>query len=363
MRSWDPWRKVSRRALLRVTAAAASTLLFPLRALAQWPERTIFIVVGYAAGGGTDIIMRGISKPMERLLGRPINVTNREGSVAALATDFIWKRPVDGHWWLGTSNYNKFLRVQGLHQTAPWKDWQFYKIATSIAGWAVKPESPYRTFADVIEAARRRPGQIKVSNSGIGGIWHEATLMVEKFSDVKFQAIPYVGGAPATLAGLRGEVDVVASGVHEQIEQLRAGNLRNLAVFTAEPLAVSGAGSLTPVMTYVPQLKGFAPFGGQLTLGLRRDVPVEILTGIDRHLRQAVGDPEFTQMLDRQVLFKALKTGREADREAAAMESVTAWLFWEQKLETATVNPADLGIPRPEEFERWWPPKGYRPLS
>jgi len=59
MRSWDWWGKVSRRAFLRLTAAAASTLLLPLKALAQWPERTIFMVVGYAAGGGTDIIMRG----------------------------------------------------------------------------------------------------------------------------------------------------------------------------------------------------------------------------------------------------------------------------------------------------------------
>src|SRR3989304_3557774 len=170
MRSWDWWGKVSRRGVPRLPAAATSTLLLPLKALAQWPERTIFMVVGYAAGGGPEIIRGGIPKPMERLLRRSINVTNREGSVAALATDFIWKRPVDGHWWLGTSNYNKFLRVQGLHQTTPWKDWQFYKIASTIAAWAVKPDSPYRTFADVIEAARRRPGQGKGSNSGSGGL-------------------------------------------------------------------------------------------------------------------------------------------------------------------------------------------------
>jgi len=362
MKPGESWLRVSRRTFLRLMAAAAATLAFPMRVLAQWPERTVFIVVGYAAGGGTDIIMRGIAKPMERLLRRPINVTNREGSVAALATDFIWKRPADGYWWLGTSNYNKFLRVQGLHSTVPWRDWQFYKIATSVAGWAVKADSPFRTFADVLDAAKRRPGQLKVSNSGIGGVWHEATLMVEKFAGVKFHPVPYAGGAPAALAGLRGEVDVVASGVHEQIEHLRAGTLRNLAVFSAEPLTVGGAGTLTPVVAFVPPLKGFAPFGGPLTLGLRRDVDTEILKTIDRHLRVAIDDPEFARMLERQVLFKALKTGREADREAAAMESVTAWLFWEQKLETVKVNPADLGIPRPEEFDTWWPPKGYRPL-
>jgi tripartite-type tricarboxylate transporter receptor subunit TctC len=358
-------KSMSRREFLRLAAAgAASTLLLPGTARAApagWPERTIFTVVGYAAGGGTDIVMRGIAKPMERLLGRPINVTNRPGSVAALATDFIWKRPADGYWWLGTSNYNKFLRVQGLHATVPWKDWQFYKISTSVAGWAVKPDSPYKTFGDLIEAAKRAPERIRVANSGIGGVWHEATLLVEKFAGVKFRPVPYEGGAPAVLAGLRGEVDVIASGVHEQIEQLRAGNLRNLGVFAAEPLRVSGVDALPPVTTVVPPLRNFAPFGGPLTLGIRRDVDVEILKTIEQYLRRAVDDAEYAQMLGHQVLFKSLKTGRDADREAAAMESVTAWLFWEQKLETAKANPTTLGIPRPEEFEKWWPPRDYKP--
>ncbi len=356
-------RPMSRRTFLRLAlAAGGSMFLFPRTAFA-WPDRTIFIIVGYAAGGGTDIIMRGIAKPMERLLGKPINVTNRPGSVAALATDFVWKRPADGYWWLGTSNYNKFLRVQQLHDTVSWRDWQFYKIATSVAAWAVKPESPYKTLADVIDAARKEPEKIRMSNSGIGGVWHEATLMMEKFAKVKFRAVPYEGGAPAVLAGLRGEVDVVASGLHEQIEHLRAGNLRNLAVFTAEPLKVAGIGApFTPVTNFVSQLKSFAPFGGPLTLGLRRDVDIEIHKTINRQLPRAMEDAEFSGMLERKILFKALKTGRDADREAAAMESVTAWLFWELKLPTVKVNPAELGIPRPEEFDNWWPPKGYTPL-
>jgi tripartite-type tricarboxylate transporter receptor subunit TctC len=358
--------RITRRDFLRLSmAGVATTFLFPWDALAApggWPERTIFVVIGYAPGGGTDLVMRGIAKPMERLLKSRINAVNRPGSVAALATDFVWNRPSDGYWWLGTSSFNKFLRVQGLHHTVPWKDWQFYKIATSIAAWAVKPDSPFKTFGDVIEAAKKRPGEIKVSNSGVGGIWHEATLLVEKFTGARFKHVPYAGGAPAVLAGLRGEVDLIASGVHEQIEHLRAGNLRNLAVFTSEPLKAPGAGPFTAVVEFVPQLKAFAPFGASYTLGLKRDVDIEILKTIDRNLRKAVDDPEFTEMLERQVQFKALKTGREADREAAAAESVTAWLFWEQKLETAKMNPADLGIPKPEEFDKWWPPKGYKPL-
>jgi len=65
--------------------------------------------------------------------------------------------------------------------------------------------------------------------------------------------------------------------------------------------------------------------------------------------------------LKKKFFFKALAVGDEADKLAALRESVTAWLLWDLKVQGVKVNPADLGIPRPEKFDAWWPPKGYKP--
>jgi tripartite-type tricarboxylate transporter receptor subunit TctC len=355
---------ISRREFLAFTGVGlGSALAFSrlARGSPKWPERPITAVIEYSAGGGTDTITRAEAGAMEKILRATINCTNMPGSTGALATKFVWGKPSDGYWWLGAAEYNRALRTLGYSDTVPWKDWQFYKAANSIQGWAVRPDSPFKDLGDLIDAAKKKPGKILVSNSGIGDVWHVGSILVKKATGVKWEEIPYKGGAPATLALLQKEVEVCASGVHEQVEFLRAGKLRNLAVFTDKPLEVEGVGTLNPVTKFVPEVGSFAPWGGIYTLGLKRDVPVEILKKVKETFLGAMDDPNFNKVLEKRVIFKNPKVGADADREAAVNESVVAWVFWDIKLESAKVNPKGLGIPRPEEFEKWWPPKDYKP--
>ena len=90
-------------------------------------------------------------------------------------------------------------------------------------------------------------------------------------------------------------------------------------------------------------------------------MPVAILEKIKDAFVAAVNSPEFGNHLKKKYFFKDLVVGEAADRMAALRESMTAWLFWDLKVEGVKVNPADLGIPRPEDFDKWWPPKGYTP--
>ena len=328
---------------------------------AAWPERPVTVVVQYKAGGGTDTLTRAYTKAMEKALGVTVNAINRPGAIGALAMDFVSQKPADGYWWLGASQFSKPIRVMGHSKLVAWKDWQYYKCASGLQAWAVRPDSPFKTFGDLLDAIRKNPGKYKFSNPGKGGIWHEGNELLIKETGIKVRQISYKGGKPSVLAVLQGEIDVAASGLHEQIEFIRAGKLRNLAVFVKEPIRLKSGKVLKPVTEFVPETAKYAPFGSEYTLGVKRDTPVPVLEKIKTAFIAAVDSPAFGELLKKKFFFKALAVGDEADKLAALRESVTAWLLWDLKVQGVKVNPADLGIPRPEKFDAWWPPKGYKP--
>lgn len=331
-------------------------------AVSSWPNHPITIVVGYSAGGGTDTVMRALAKALEKPLGATINVVNRPGAIASLATDFVSSKPADGYWWLATTQYNGALRVYGYTKEVAWKDWQFMQAANSLESWSVVPNSPIKTMAQFLAEVKKSPGTLKVSNSGVGGTWYIGNEILEQQGGYSFRQVPYTGGAPAVLAALNGEVDVVASGLHEQISDIRAGKLRNLAVFTKDPIQLANGDELKPITDYVPALADYSPFGGQYNLAVKRGVPVPIMKKIEAAFKVAAKSPEFLALLKKHFIFPNVVTGQAADREAAFVESVNSWFLWDLKVQGVKNNPADLGIPKSTNFKSWWPPAGYKPV-
>ena len=328
---------------------------------AAWPEGPINVVIQWRAGAGTDIITRAYAALMEKHIGVPINCTNREGAVGALAMDAVYSKPPKGDWWLGASQYSKPLRVMGYSKLCGWKDWQYYKCADGLSSIAVKSDSPLKTFADFLEAVRKNPGKSKVANAGMGSLSHEANEMLIREAKVNFAQIPYKGDAGGVLACLQGEVDAVQSTLTSQIELIRAGKLRSLTLLKKEPLKLKEGEVLRPITDFVPTMAKYLPFGTMYTLGLRRETPVDILEKVKKAFLAAVNTPEFEDVLEKRYFIKSVAIGEEADRQAAISECFTAWLAWDMKIEGVKVNPADLGLPRPENFESWWPPKDYKP--
>lgn len=323
---------------------------------AQWPTKPIRLTIQYAVGGGTDIFSRGFAMAMEEHLHTSVEASNMPGSVGAIAAEAVVKRPADGYSWIGASNYNKFLRPMGYHKGVPWKDWLWFPVSGTYMGWAVKPDSPFKTFQDLLDATKKRP--VTMSHSGVGGIWHEGDGLLAKAAGVQFNYIPYKGGAPAVLAALQGEVEVASCGMHEQIEFLRAGKLRNLAVFEDKPLTVEGM-TFEPITKYVPQAKPYAPFAGDVTIGVRRDTPLEILKAIYQAYLKAYENPRYAEVLKQNLGYKVLLNPLQSDKMAAFKECVTASIFYE--LGITKITPSELGLPKPEDFEKWWPPKDYKP--
>lgn len=330
---------------------------------AEWPRRPITLVIQYSEGGGTDTIIRAMGRALEKRLGVSIRAVNQPGAGGALATDAVSQKPKDGYWLLGGAEYNKFFRVLGYAENAPWMDWQFFKVGTSIPAWAVSPDSRFKTLGEVVEAGRQKPGTIRIANAGIGTIWHEATIVaLERGTEAKFVHVPYDSGAAAALAILQGEADVVATGVHEQVEYLRTGKVRNLGVFRTEPLQIDGvAEPLRPVTEALPKAADLGLIHGVYGIAISREAPPEVIKTLNDAIKEATTDPIFTDVLKQRVMFPEFKGGEEADREAALFESVTSWLYFDSKMEGLKASPADLGIPRPEDFASYWPPKDYKP--
>ena len=170
----------------------------------------------------------------------------------------------------------------------------------------------------------------------------------------------YKGGKPGVLACLQGEIDVCASGLHEEIEFLKSGKLRPLASFAKDPIKIPTGEVIKPIGDFVPSLNAFAPFGGYYTLAVKKDTPVPILKKIAAAFEKACNSPGFQSILKKKFFTKDVLLGAAADKAAAAAEATTSWLLWDLKVQGVKVNPADLGIPRPADFEKYWPPKDYK---
>ena len=348
------------------SVAMAELMTTPGRARGQsWPERPITLVVMYAAGGGTDTIMRVLADGMAKAKGWEINVINKPGAVGGIATQFVHAQPADGYTMLGAANYNKFVRVMGHVDLMPWEEWATFQAASALASWSVPTDSPFQTFEDVVEAAKAEPGKLTLSTSGTGGVWHEAALIVSSAAGIELKYVPYQGGKPATLAGLQGEVDIAGGGVHEHIDLLRAGQLRNLMQTGPEDLQVEGVGTLRSIGNILPELTPQLPVGSDYNLMLRRDTPVEILKQVEEAFVAAVNSDAFQEIARSQFFQIDIRSGEAADRRMAQREAVTVAIFNEHadQIGAPVKSAEELGLPAPEEFDSWWPPEGYEPRA
>jgi tripartite-type tricarboxylate transporter receptor subunit TctC len=350
-------------AVFGLAVAATVVALLPGTAKAEWPERPITLVVMYGAGGGTDTIIRALATEMSKATGWTINVINKPGAVGGVATSYVLKKPADGYTLLGAANYNKFVRVMGHSDSVAWNDWQYFQAANSVASWSVRPDSPYKTFEDVIAAARKNPGKVSISTSGTGGLWQELALIVSEAAGVKLKYIPYKGGKAATLAGLQGEVDIAGGGLHEHIQFIRAGKLRNLQHTGPESIDDATGGHLRSVGEAIPSLKSKLPVGATYNIGVRRNTPLDVLKKIETAFVAAANSGPFKAMMTKKFYTLNVATGAEADRRAAMLETMTATTFYntQDQIGKKVKSPAELGLPTPNDFDTWWPPEGYSP--
>ena len=232
--------RTSRRTLLGA-AALSPALARPALAQARWPNRPVQMICPWAAGGGTDAVVRIVGQLLERELGQPFNVVNRTGGSGVVGHAAIAQAAPDGYSLGIITAEICMLHWQGLTELTYRNYAPLGLMNNDPPGVQVNNGSPHRdvrSLADAIKASR--PGQLKASGTGQGGIWHLALAgwlgaMGLKADHVRW--VPSNGAAPAMQDLAAGGLDFTTCSVPEARAMLDAGRARSLAVMGAERLS------------------------------------------------------------------------------------------------------------------------------
>ena len=213
---------------------AATLLLMPAAAhAADWPERTIRMIVPFAAGSGADTVGRTYAEELSKALGQTVVVDNKGGAGGLMGTAEGARAPADGYTLLLNSQGTTVFNL-GLYK-APGYDPLKDLVATNVTGTlpnvlVVNPANPARNVADLIAQARAKPGELTYGSSGIGSSLHMSGVILEQRTGVKLQHVPYRGAPAAVLAVINGEVTMGFFNTPTVLGQIKAGKLKALAV-------------------------------------------------------------------------------------------------------------------------------------
>src|ERR1700732_2845620 len=204
-------------------------------AQSAFPAKPVHIFVPHAAGGGVDILARTLGDVFSRQWGQTVVVENRPGAGGVVASQALATSPPDGHTLMVVASghaTNPFLYAKLPYDT--FKDFTpISLLASSPNILLVRADSPYKTLADLLAAARQKPGSLSYGMAGNGTSTHLAGELVKNLAKVDILAIPYKGGGPAMNDLLGGQIPISFNNGPESMGQLSAGSVRALGVTTA----------------------------------------------------------------------------------------------------------------------------------
>jgi tripartite-type tricarboxylate transporter receptor subunit TctC len=281
--------KLSRRRFMHFAAAGAVLPAISRIARAQaYPSRPVRLVVGYAAGGGTDIAARLIGQWLSERLGQQFVIENRPGAGSNVGTEVVLRAAPDGYTLLVATAANAVnatlydnLNFNFIRDIAP--------VAAAIGVpnvMVVNPALPASTVPEFIAYAKAHPDKINMASGGTGGPDHMAGELFKITAGVDLIHVPYRGLAPALTDLLGGQVQVIFSSLPAAIEYIRAGKLRAIAVTTAK--RSQALPEIPTVGDYFPGFDGSQWYG----VAAPRNTPVEIIERLNKEINLALADPK-----------------------------------------------------------------------
>jgi tripartite-type tricarboxylate transporter receptor subunit TctC len=272
--------------LVRAVAIALAAGLPMLDAAAQparFPDRPLKMMVGFSAGGGTDVVARIVAQKLSESLGQTVVVENRSGASGLIAGDATAKSPPDGYTvMMGTQT--TFAVAPALHPKTtvdPARDFAgISMVAVSPLVLVVHPAVAAHSIKDVIEMARSKPGGVNFGSGGLGTTPHMCGELFSSLAGIKMTHVAYRGEAPAINDLIGGQIPLMFSNLSAVIGNVRAGQLRALAVTSAQRAAVAPeiptvAESGLPGFEAATWFALVAPAGTPLDIRLRLNAEVK----------------------------------------------------------------------------------------
>ena len=269
-------------------------LMTPLGAWAQepFPSRAITLAVPFPPGGVADLTARPLAPAMEKALKQPVVVVNKTGAAGAVGMSFVANAKPDGYTiLLALSSISIIPEADKLFDRKPaYTLDQLTPIALISADptvLVVHADRPWKSVKELVDDAKKRPGEISFSSSGVYGTLHMAMEIFAHAPGIKLKHVPYSGGGPALTAILGGHVDALASGPAVVLPHIKAGKLRPLAGWGAKRVEA------------LPNLPTFKELGYEnvefyIWAGVfaPSGTPAPVLRILRDAVRQAVQDPE-----------------------------------------------------------------------
>jgi|ERR1700730_5228188 tripartite-type tricarboxylate transporter receptor subunit TctC len=285
----------------------------------DYPARPIKWVVGYPAGGTTDILARLIGQWLSEHLGAQIIIENRPGAGNNIGTEAVINAPPDGYTVLLVNPAN------GINASLYRKlNFDFIRDIAPVAGLTrvpnvmeVNPAVPAKTVQEFIDYAKANPGKINWASSGNGTSVHLSGEMFKMMTGVDLLHVPYRGAAPALTDLISGQVQVMFDNMPSSIEHIRAGKLRALGVTTSK--RSPALPDVPTVADTVPGYEASAWFG----MGAPKGTPPEVVNKLNKAINAALADPNIQARLAD--LGGIVMAGTPADFGQVIVEETEKW--------------------------------------
>lgn len=292
-----------------------------------WPDRPIELIVGFAAGGGTDLTARTLATYMEKELGQSVVVVNKPGASGGLGLSYVARAKPDGY-TLGMTNMPGLLTL-AIERKVDFSFDSFAYLATLVrdpSAFSVKADSPYTSLKQLIDDARKRPGELTYASTGVGTDDHLAMVLFNTETESEFNHVPFNGAAPMRNAVLGGHATIGGMNLGEAMPY-QGSKLRILAQASEKrsPLA--------------PDVPTFAEQGVNLVFASERGVvapkgiPKEVEEKISGALKKIATDPKFQDAMLKQFTEMDYLPGeawqarlKEADKRFRTLWANKKWL-------------------------------------
>ena len=288
---------LNRRRFLATAAAATAGAVLPGAARAAYPDHPIRILVGYAAGGGVDIVARLISEPMKAALNQTVIVENRTGASAMIATNAVAKAAPDGYTLLmaasGEVAINQYLFKEKMTYDAARDLTPVALIGIVPCVVVVAEATPVHNPQELIAYAKAQPN-LSFSSSGVGNPQQLAGELMNSMAGIHVLHVPYRGSAPAVTDVATGAVTMSFSSLAAALPLIKAGKLRAVAVTSKERMPQLP--EVAPLAEGAPGLAGYELlnwFGMFATAG----TPPEIVDRLNAIVNDALKQPKLSEFL------------------------------------------------------------------
>ena len=280
------------RCLIGAAAALVAVFAAPEVEAQTYPNRTITMIVAFPPGGQADLAARPVAAALEKVLGKSVVVDNRAGAGGMIGNATAARAEPDGHTLLMALSSMVFLpEAERLYDRKPSYEMdQLVPIARVLADpgvLGVRKDSPFKSVADLVAEAKKRPGQISYSSSGNYGASHVPFEMFQQAAGIKLLHVPYRGGGPALTAFIAGQVDITAQAPGVINPHARDGNVRLLAHWGGKP---------TPELAGIPTMieLGYPGVEYYIWAGLfaPKGTPAPIVARLREAMREVMTNPQ-----------------------------------------------------------------------